>query len=203
MESNRRGSRRIRGLSLVFLFLAVALLPEPRAMAHRAYLFAWIEGDTVYTESYFSGNKAVRGGEIKVLDLKGNELLRGRTDEKGEFSFKIPASKTLRIVLEETTGHGAEYILTAEETGQSGKVQEAERKEVRPTEVEKAKGRSELDQVRKAVEEALDTRLKHIQRSLARIEKERSPGFRDVIGGLGYIFGLMGIILYLKSRKKR
>jgi nickel transport protein len=37
---------------------------------------------------------------------------------------------------------------------------------------------------------------------LATIQEERGPGLTEIIGGIGYIFGVMGLILYLKGRKK-
>jgi len=50
-----------------------------------------------------------------VFDLSGNKLLEGKTNDNGEFSFKIPKKADLRIVLEATMGHKTEYILKADE----------------------------------------------------------------------------------------
>ena len=83
--------------------------------AHKVYLFAWTEGDRIYTESYLSGNKKIKDGIIRVFDNEGNELLNGKTDENGEFSFQIPQITDLRIVLEASMGHGAEYLFEKSE----------------------------------------------------------------------------------------
>ena len=64
--------------------------------AHRVNLFAWVEGDTVYVESKFSGGKKVKAGKIIVSDPQGTELLKGTTNENGEFSFKVP-KKTIPL----------------------------------------------------------------------------------------------------------
>ncbi len=174
----------------------------PSVFAHKVYIFSWIEGDTVYTESYFSGKKKVIGGLIKVFDPSGKKLLEGKTNEKGEFSFKIPKKTDLRIVLEATMGHRAEYILSADEIPDT-----VERPEpIKEKDDSQASGSSaikvDLEQIRLVIEEALDSRLKPIVKTLAKIQEERSPGFTEIIGGVGYIFGLMGLILYFKSRKK-
>jgi nickel transport protein len=102
---------------IFYLFLAVCLFCfriEP-VDAHRVNLFAWVEGDTVYVESKFSGGKKVKTGKIIVTDLEGSELLTGTTSENGEFSFKVPKKTELKIVLVAGTGHRAEWTIPASE----------------------------------------------------------------------------------------
>ncbi len=184
--------------ALVFvLFLALA----STAFSHKVYLFAWIEGDTVYTESYSSGKKKVRGGGVKIFDPAGRKLLEGKTDEKGKYSFKIPRNTDLRIVLEATMGHKAEFLLKVDEMSGIEKSQSttSDRKsEVPSSSVVKV----DIEQVKLLMEETLDSRLRPILRTLATIQEERGPGLTEIIGGIGYIFGIMGLILYLKGRKK-
>ena len=45
--------------SLIILFLASILVISNNiaALAHKIIIFAWVEGDTVFTESKFSGGK--------------------------------------------------------------------------------------------------------------------------------------------------
>ena len=79
--------------------------------AHGVYLFAWVEGDTVYVESKFSGGKKVKAGKIIVSDPQGTELLKGTTNENGEFSFKVPKKTDLKIVLLAGAAHRAEWTI--------------------------------------------------------------------------------------------
>jgi nickel transport protein len=79
--------------------------------AHGVYLFAWVEGDTVYVESKFSGGKKVKAGKIIVTDPRGTELLKGTTNENGEFSFKVPKKTDLKIVLLAGVAHRAEWTV--------------------------------------------------------------------------------------------
>lgn len=202
MERYKRKGTMVRWMAMALIPLAVTFFVVPYAIAHRVYLFAWVEGDLVCTESYYSGNRAVRGGEVRVLDLRGRELLRGKTDEEGRFSFPLPGKQTLRILLEEATGHRAEYVLKTEEMTQTEESPKVENQEDGPVVPKQAESIPELDQIRKVVEEVLDTRLKPLQRSIARMEQERGPSLSDIFAGLGYIFGLMGIVVYIKSRKK-
>ncbi len=70
--------------------LAVTLLccfAAPHAAhAHKVTVFAWAEGDRVFTESKFSGGKMVKAGKVEVFDSSGNLLLEGRTDDNGAFA---------------------------------------------------------------------------------------------------------------------
>ncbi len=102
---------------IFFLFLGGCLLffGIGPGHAHRVNLFAWVEGDTVYVESKFSGGKGVKEGKIIVTDPEGNELLTGTTNENGAFSFKVPKKTELKIVLATGTGHGAQWTIAAGE----------------------------------------------------------------------------------------
>ena len=102
---------------IFYLFLVVCLLyvGVDQVNAHRVILFAWVESNTVYVESKFHGGKKVKAGKIIVTDPQGTELVKGITNEKGEFSFTIPKKTDLKIVLIAGTGHRAEWTLPAAE----------------------------------------------------------------------------------------
>jgi nickel transport protein len=102
---------------IFYLFLVGCLLSLwiESADAHRVNLFAWMEGDTVYVESKFSGGKKVKAGKIVVTDPRGIELVKGTTNEEGEFSFKVPEKTDLKIVLLAGEGHRAKWIIPAAE----------------------------------------------------------------------------------------
>lgn len=100
----------ILSVSLVLFFNLVTVVH-----AHKVYVFALVEGDLILTESYFRNERKVKDGVIRVYDPSGKQLLKGKTDEKGAFSFKIPQETDLRIVLEASMGHRAEYVIKADE----------------------------------------------------------------------------------------
>jgi len=177
------------------------LLQPGSALAHKVYIFAWVEGDRVYTDSYFPDKRKVMGGLVKVFDPAGRKLLEGKTDERGAFSFKILQKSDLKIVLEATMGHRAEFTLKAEELPGSfpKSAPELEKKETLVT--SPGKQNSDLENLERVILEALEIKLKPIERKLARLEEKRGPGFTEVVGGIGYIVGLMGIVLYFKNRR--
>ena len=114
MVANSRWAKRIPAF---LIFLVSSFLVVGSASAHKVMIFAWVEGDTIYTESKLSGGKKVKEGDVIVYDLQGNRLLEGKTNEQGEFSFKIPKKTSLKIVLQAGMGHRGEWKLPVEEMG--------------------------------------------------------------------------------------
>src|SRR5210317_411781 len=94
---------------IIILVLLGSSLVTGNALAHRVNVFAWAEGDIVYVECKFSGGKKITGGSIIVSDPSGVELLTGRTNDQGEFSFKRPQPTELKIILQAGMGHRAEW----------------------------------------------------------------------------------------------
>jgi nickel transport protein len=187
------------------------------ASAHRVNVFAWVEGGVVHVEGKFSGGKKVKAGKITVMDSQGVELLSGRTNDQGKFSFKVPKRTDLRIVLIAGQGHQGEWTLRADEmkelpseTALEASAEKATQSKGKETfsitstdpstvEPDTAIKPEELEAI---IENVLDKKLKPITRMLADLRQE-GPSVRDIIAGIGYIFGLVGIAAYVYSRKKR
>ena len=206
----------------IFFVLMVLFCVTETAYAHKVMIFAWVEGDKVFTESKFSGGKKVKGGKILVYDTKGKKFLEGKTDDKGEFSFTVPEKTSLKIVLQAGMGHRAEWTVPVDELEDIAvkkpekstiKSQEEERppKEVSMKPAEKMQEKvtqPELspglnsNEIEQAVEKALDKKLKPVIKML-RESTNRGPTISEVLGGIGYILGLMGVGAYFHYRRKR
>ncbi|HBI15937.1 MAG TPA: hypothetical protein DDY20_10565 [Desulfobulbaceae bacterium] len=102
-------------LSVFLLTLVFLCCATHGAHAHKVNIFAYVEGGTVFTESYFPDGKPVSGGLIEVQDTKGNKLLEGKTDEKGLFSFPLPKNENLTIIINATMGHKNSFLLKESE----------------------------------------------------------------------------------------
>ena len=197
--------------------LCIVFVAVDSASAHRVNVFAWTEGDTVHVESKFAGGKKVKAGKIVVKDPQGNELLRGITDDQGEFTFKVPKRTDLKIVLIAGQGHQAEWTIRATEmeglplrtasgTG-AEKAMQAERKEAVPktsldTLTPAPDNPIKPEELEAIIETVLDRKLRPITRMLADIRHE-GPTVRDFFAGIGYILGLVGIAAYVQNRKKK
>ncbi len=195
----------------VILLILVVFAAASQTLAHRVVLFAYAEGNTVFTECYLSDGKKCRNSRIEVFDKFGGKLLEGRTDENGEFSFKPPKEMDLRIVLTAGMGHRDEYIIPARDLpgGTEGRAGNSDPHQAGETVFQGEKGTSthrltrlEMEGIRTVVEEALEKKLKPIRTLLVKQQNE-GVSFIGVMGGIGLIFGIMGIILYFRSRRGR
>jgi nickel transport protein len=187
-------------ISLAFSTLLL-LMPASVVFAHKVNIFAYVEGDTVYTESYFPDGTKAKDGIVEVYDSQGIKLLEGKTDEKGEFSFNPPKKDDLEIVLIASMGHKNSYILSADELAGiivTEKPQEPESIESEVKEVMQV----DLEQIKRIIDSSLDEKLKPIMKQLTKAQ-QKEVSFTEVVGGIGYIFGIMGIILYFASKKKK
>lgn len=196
--------------SLALAFSISFLLITARSVeAHRVTIFAWVESDTVYTESKFSGGKRVNKGKIIVYNLHGKQLLEGETNEQGEFSFKLPEKTALRIVLHAGTGHRAEWTVPLEEIeGINSVAAEA----VRPQSSSVTRSEKQMqamsnlslrpEDIQLAVEKALDKKLKPVIKMLAESQVS-GPTYQDILGGIGYILGLVGVACFVHYRRKK
>ena len=166
--------------------------------------------DRICTESKFSSNRVVKGGEIQVLDkASGKELLSGKTNDKGEFCFDIPKETfgDLLLKLQAGMGHQSEWTVTASE------YQGAEAKPAAPAEPAKEKNPAKKNSpigidpdglaalVRQEVDKALEKQLGPIRKSLVEMS-EKEPTLADAASGIGYLVGLAGLILYFRSKNK-
>lgn len=210
---------------IILLISLIFFLSAGVASAHRVVVFAWVDDDTVFTESRFPDGKKVAGGDVTVYDLGGKVLLTGKTDKKGEFSFKISKPAGMRIVLNAGMGHQGEWTLSDAEVpgspGLSNKIEngvtadplpsesiglyENQSRMIPPPQEVKA-GKPEVFEDDRKIEEILDRvlerKLKPVTRMLAELQQP-GPSMSDIFGGIGYIFGLMGVAMYFISKKKK
>jgi nickel transport protein len=188
-------------MHLLILFFASILLISTSlpVLAHKVTIFAWVEGDTVFTESKFSGGREATGGQILAFDREGKQLLEGKTDNKGEFSFKIPKLTDLRIVLNAGMGHKAEWRIPESEIKEAGGVSEKKRAGESSQPID---GGLSKEEIKKLIEESLDRKLGPIVRMMTE-SQSKGPSVTEIVGGIGYIFGLMGVAIYFKNRGKK
>ena len=194
----------------LFLLILPITFPTAPAFAHKVTIFAWVEGDTIYTQSKFSKGRKAKGALVTVFDMEGNRLLEGTTDEKGEYSFKIPKKTGLKVVLKASMGHMAEWKIPVEEiaaaqasqnkTPEAGVIGDTTSPSNRtpisgPTGLQK-------EEIKRLIDKSLDQKLSPIISMLANCQ-DRGPGISEVMGGIGYIFGLVGVALYFANRRKK
>ena len=191
---------------LIFIFLIIIIM-DVSVFAHKVNIFAYVEGDIVYTESYFNDGKKCIDSKIEAFDSQGNKLLEGLTDQEGMFSFKIPPEDEidgdLKVVLTASMGHRAEYIIPVNESrGITGLIKDKIEDPLSAVSPEVSS--LDLKEIQSLIEDALDEKLKPVMEEMREIKKSQEDRISstEIIGGIGYIIGIFGIIAYFLSRKK-
>jgi nickel transport protein len=187
--------------------LILHLMSAPPAYGHKVSIFAWVESGTVHTESKFSGGRRVKGGKIEVFDHQGRRIHTGTTNDDGYHGFTLPAgAKELKIVLTAGMGHTSHWTIRAEELGVAetggnttlSQGQPATLSSSSPIAADSSPTGLDAQAIETIVERVLERKLAPIRSQLA----EQRWTIRDILAGLGYILGLMGLASYLHYRKQ-
>jgi nickel transport protein len=166
----------------------------------------------VHSDNYFTDGTKCKNSIVEVFDEKsGTKLLEGKTDEEGKFSIKIPKITSLKLVLVAGMGHRAEFTLSEDEVreamGIKGRKSEVQSQKPSPSTKEEREGitiapsitNTEIEAI---VEGAIDKKLQPMMRMLVKLQENAGrPGITEIIGGIGYIIGILGIVAYFKKPK--
>lgn len=204
----------------VFVGVALCVLSLD-AFAHRISVFAVVEEGVVKGSVYYSGGQAAHGVPIQVLGPAGELLLALKTDDAGEFSFTAEQRCEHTIVCETEDGHRAEYLLSAEELPETLPLSGAAVPDSMSANAAgdegiqnpgEAHGSPHADtpaasssppappEIEAAVERIVSRHVGDLRKELA--EYEERIRFHSVVGGLGFILGIMGLVFYFKARAR-
>ncbi len=167
--------------SRVRVVLLLAMVPVASAAhAHDVHLFATSDGKEVHGRAYFAGDVPAAGLTVNVLTLEGTPLGVAETDAEGRFVYVPDVDAPLHLVIETLDGHRATFTLDRFLPVRS----------VEDYVVPLGGENFELE----AMQLELRERLEDLDREKNRVR------LRNVIGGIGYIVGVMGLIAFWKAR---
>ncbi|RAK10583.1 nickel transport protein [Halanaerobium saccharolyticum] len=181
-------------ISLVAIFLSFSL----PVFAHRVILYAYVEGNKIIAEGAFGDGSPAKDAEIMVYNKQGELLAEAKTNENGICEIEIPKKTDLEIKMNAGMGHQAEYALS------ESKLPEINNKDAAAStsKAEVSYNNLSEEKLREVVAEELDKKLTPIKKSIIESNQDSGPGLTEIIGGIGYIFGLMGVASYFKKGKK-
>jgi len=186
---------------IIFFIQIFAIFISATANAHKVSAYAYREGDKILGECYFVDGSACKNSKVEVYNEKGEKLLETLTDEKGKFSFNTKEKGELKIVIPAGEGHRAEYKI-------EGIKEQIEKKDIKKeTLKEERQSKSnqnyvDREEFKKMIDEVMDVKLQGLRREIMDLRKQMdSIGLRDILGGIGYIFGIWGIIMLIKRKR--
>jgi len=178
----------LKALFIIMIALMSFALVQPHvADAHKLNVFAYMEDSTVVGEAYFSDGSTVKNCEVLVKDMDDHVIGQGITDESGAFSVNVGSleGKSISVIVNAGMGHVGEALI-------NGEALRSVQQNVS----------DEEDKLIATIREIVHSEIEPLRGELMQMHRGLSkPRFSEIIGGIGYIFGLVGIILWIKERR--
>jgi nickel transport protein len=183
------------GLYFIIFFFCFGLVQADDVFAHKIKIFAFQDGDEINGTVYFPGGGKAHNVKVLVFDEKDNQLGQVVTDENGKFSY-LPKEKGEHVFITETLdGHKATFTVISQGSAQP------EDKKIKGAQTE-AKIYNEPKINPGDIENIVSRQLAPLKRQME--EYEQNVRLRDIIGAIGYIFGIMGLwALFIKQKDKK
>jgi nickel transport protein len=185
------------------IVLALLLLTPAPALAHKLNIFAQVQRGAIVGHAYFPGDLPARQTDVIARDRSGHELARTKTDDQGNFSLPATAKIDYQITAETPDGHAASYTLSASELPNSlpSNVTEATSESPTTDKQTASHGMASNRDLPSPVGDQIVALEKQVQALRDQIDRsEQTLRLRDILGGIGYILGLAGVAIYVKSR---
>lgn len=183
-----------------WLIAALISFSVPSALAHNVVGGVYAIGNQIEGEVGFSnGDMAVEGTQITVTDRQGNTLGLVTTDNEGLFAFTATQRIDHQFFANLSSGHVLEMVLPADELPDDlpgGDVLPSEAKRAASTPVAFSGDQMALQQM---IEKAVAKQVKPLRKEIAEYKEKAS--LQDIVGGIGYIFGLCGIGIWWRQRQ--
>jgi len=188
---------------MVFTLLS-SLLLSVQALAHNVIGGVYAIGATIEGEAGFSnGAMANAGTVVHITDSSGKALGEVKTDDQGFFTFTAQQHITHVFHINMGAGHQLTMQLPAEELPDNlGGSVTSETPKDQPSHSAQAHENTSSTQISTLMlEKAIAKQIMPLRKEISAL-KEKS-GLRDIIGGIGYIFGLLGLAALLRERKMK
>uniref|UniRef100_A0A7V5XG40 SD-repeat containing protein B domain-containing protein n=1 Tax=Thermodesulfobacterium geofontis TaxID=1295609 RepID=A0A7V5XG40_9BACT len=197
-------------MRIFILLMLIFLLFTKIGLTHKINTFAYREGDQVTGEAYFADGSPCIKCKVEVYSDKGTKILEITTDEKGKYSFTTKEKGSIKIKVIAGEGHLAECKVEGLKNSQTSKTEESKigrsKTEEKVTNLKMTNEEMKIvikEAVSDAIKETIKPETEGIKNLLVDVKKDMDRvKLHDIIGGIGYIFGIWGIITILKFRKK-
>jgi nickel transport protein len=202
-------------MPLVLLVLLLAVVPDTEA--HRLIVFAAAQGAEIEGRVRFAGADAA-GVQVLIEDAAGGRLATLTPDADGHFRYRALAPQDHHIVARSADGHRAEWLIRAVElaagfpsshgaaAGASGAPQAAgaspappqPRHEATPPTTELPDAGDIDPRLTAAIERAVARAVAPLREELQ--QTRAALRLADILGGVGWILGIAGLVLWWRAR---
>lgn len=185
--------------SLAAAALLAALLASDAA-AHRLRLFVTVEGRQFHGHAYYSGGGPAARAEVEVRDSDGTAARTVVTDDEGAFTLEAMGDFDHLFLIDTGDGHRAEFLVPVSDFAALPRAPADATLETEPAPEAEAESAGGTDISIGAIERAIARQVRPLREQLDAYEDQ--VRFRDILGGIGYIAGILGLIAYWKARQR-
>ena len=183
--------------------------------AHGVYIFAWVEGEQICTESYFNKGSKVKNGTVNMLAPQGELLYTAQSNQFGLACFPFPdTAQELNFEVLAGDGHKATFNLPAStlagyEANNANQAQNNSELEQEKQAPPATATRNQTDFVfskdtmRQLIQQELQKQLGPVHKSITELKQNDHLRLKDIIGGIGWIIGLAGFASWICQRQKQ
>ena len=174
-------------LFIIFLSMIIAL----DAYAHKLKILALTEANEIYGYVYFPGGGRGKGVPVILHDASGKVIQELTTNGKGHLRFSKTGTPPYKIIADTQDGHMAEYVIRQIITPESAVIQTQHKgKDI-------AYGKQSSEDLMRIIDKTVSQQIAPLRIQLEAYEEKIR--IRDIIGAIGYIFGIFGLFFFLRS----
>ena len=178
------------------VLMALVVTNAVPAHAHKLVLNVYPGDQRIEGELGYSDGRMAKQATIQIEDSAGNRVGEAVTDDEGFFDIKRPSDVVLVFVANAGGGHVARVevaaVVAANNTTQANKPGSKDD----PAATQKQPGGLTREEVAAVVR----AELRAVRQELARLREARD--LQTILGGIGYIIGLVGIGYYFAAKAR-
>ncbi len=193
---------------IILMFFPVFMAGAEIAFAHKMKVFATVEHETLTGYAYYSSGARVRKPFIKILDSNGTEIQKITGDENGQFGLKLACRSNYIVQVAMPDGHRADWSIEADEFSRELPLCSTLGVGIQhPASANIFAGSSSTNDGAEKTDTALmiskeiaplKTQIVKLQERIEILSEKKR--LQDILGAIGYLFGLAGVFYYLKGR---
>jgi len=189
-----------RSKQLLGCLVIAACLVSGNALAHKVLASAYGDGRLIEGEIGFSNGDMAKAGTVVTVSVDGKQVGEAVIDEEGFFSWEAQIAADHHFFADLSAGHIADFMLPAEELsglpGSEGGVVASSTETALASAASAAAANGLSEEIRQAVAR----QIKPLRKEISALKEKRQ--FQDILGGIGYIFGLFGVGAWVAARQK-
>lgn len=184
-----------------FSIFLLIVFTTSSVFAHSIDVFATVEGKNIQGRANYHDGTPVKNSDVAAFDPSGKEIGRTKSDDEGRFILEARFRCDHRLLVDAGDGHGGEYTISAKllpadlpPLGASAVSANSTRSHSEADPQHQHEQQADAETAEKNPQQAL---LMKIHADIDALQDqldqyEHRTRFRDILGGIGYIVGLVG-----------